>query len=242
MTQPIYAIGDIHGQRGMLEDALARIEADGGPDARVVFLGDYVDRGPDCRGVVELLQQGQAAGRNWICLKGNHDRMCAMFLEDYPQNDAQLLVGYHWLHDRIGGVATLASYGVHVPDGMRIYQLHAEALEAVPEAHRAFLAGLPSHHEEEGHLFVHAGIRPGVPLAEQSEDDKIWIRREFLNHSAPHPWLVVHGHTHVKKAEHRGNRVNLDTGAGYGRPLTAAVFEGQNCWLLTNKGRVPLTP
>ena len=80
MTQPIYAIGDIHGQLEMLEEALARIEADGGPEARVVFLGDYVDRGPESRGVIELLSQGLAAGRNWTCLLGNHDRMFSMFM------------------------------------------------------------------------------------------------------------------------------------------------------------------
>ncbi len=242
MTAPIYAIGDIHGQREMLEEALELIAADGGPDAQVVFLGDYVDRGPDCRGVLDLLIAGQAAGRNWTCLMGNHDRMFSMFLEDYPRNDARLLVGYHWLHDKIGGVETLASYGVDVPDGARIYEVHAEARAAVPEKHRVFLEGLPSHREEDGLLFVHAGIRPCVPLAEQTEDDKIWIRQEFLNDPRPHPWLVVHGHTHVPVAEHRGNRVNLDSGAGFGRPLTAAVFEGAKCWQLTSGGRKRLLP
>ncbi|MEL0436551.1 metallophosphoesterase family protein [Phycobacter sp. K97] len=242
MTAPIYAIGDIHGQREMLEEALDLIAADGGPEARVVFLGDYVDRGPDCRGVLDLLIDGQAAGKNWTCLMGNHDRMFSMFMEDYPRNDARLLVGYHWLHDKIGGVETLASYGVGVPEGARIHEVHAEARAAVPEHHRAFLEGLPSHCEEEALLFVHAGIRPGVPLSQQSEDDKIWIRQEFLNDPRQHPWLVVHGHTHVPAAEHRGNRVNLDSGAGFGRPLTAAVFEGGRCWKLTPGERKRLRP
>jgi len=241
MTAPIYAIGDIHGQREMLEEALELIAADGGPDAQVVFLGDYVDRGPDCRGVLDLLIAGLSAGKNWTCLMGNHDRMFSMFIEDYPRNDARLLVGYHWLHEKIGGVETLASYGVEVESGARIYEVHAKARAAVPEDHRAFLEGLPSHHEEEGLLFVHAGIRPGLALAEQSEDDKIWIRQEFLNDTRRHPWLVVHGHTHVPTAEHRGNRVNLDSGAGFGRPLTAAVFEGASCWQVTSDGRKRLT-
>ena len=114
----IYAIGDIHGQLAMLEDALRRIEADGGPDARIVFLGDYTDRGPNSRGVIERLAQGKAEARNWVFLMGNHDRMFSMFLADYPRNDDRLLVGYHWLHPRIGGIETLASYGIEVPEGV----------------------------------------------------------------------------------------------------------------------------
>lgn len=242
MTTPIYAIGDIHGQRAMLEQALARIDADGGPDARVVFLGDYIDRGPDSRGVVELLAQGQAAGRNWVCLKGNHDRMLPMFLEDHPRNDDRLLVGFHWLHPRIGGVETLQSYGVEVTEQDRVYQVHARARAAVPKAHLDFMSALHPYHQEGDCLFVHAGIRPGVPLDQQVENDLVWIRQEFLTDDRAHPWLVVHGHTHVKHAEHHGNRVNLDTGAGYGHPLSVAVFEGRNCWLLTEEGRQPLTP
>lgn len=242
MTAPIYAIGDIHGQLPMLEDALLRIEADGGPDARIVFLGDYCDRGPDSRGVIDRLARGQAEGRNWVCIKGNHDRMFAMFMEDQPRNDDRLLVGYHWLHPRIGGVETLQSYGVEVAERERIYQVHARARAAVPPEHCAFLGGLKTCHQEGELLFVHAGIRPGLPLEQQAENDLVWIREEFLTDSRAHPWLVVHGHTHVKQAEHHGNRVNLDTGAGYGHPLTAAVFEGRRCWLLTEAGRQPLMP
>ena len=93
-----------------------------------------------------------------------------------------------------------------------------------------------------GVLFVHAGIRPGVALADQSQDDKLWIRGEFLDDRRPHPRLVVHGHTHVPAPEHHGNRVNLDSGAGYGHPLTTAVFEGRACWHLTETGRQPLMP
>ncbi|KUJ84131.1 serine/threonine protein phosphatase [Ruegeria marisrubri] len=242
MTRPIYAIGDIHGQREMLEAALARVEADGGADARVVFLGDYTDRGPDSRGVLDILVAGKRAGRDWITLKGNHDRMFALFLRDYPANDHRLLVGYHWLHHGLGGIETLASYGVSVAEGDRIYQVHEKARAAVPEEHRDFMESLPTFHQEGDLLFVHAGIRPGIPLDQQTEDDLIWIRQEFLDDPRPHPWLVVHGHTPAPRPEHRGNRVNLDAGAGYGRPLAAAVFEGRDCWLLTDEGRVPLKP
>lgn len=240
MTQPIYAIGDIHGQREMLETALARIEADGGPDARVVFLGDYVDRGPDSHGVIDILAEGMAAGRNWVCLLGNHDRMFSMFLEDYPRTDDRLLVGYDWLHARIGGEETLGSYGVEVGERRRIHEVHAEARQAVPDHHRAFLAALPDYHQEGELLCVHAGIRPGVALQEQIQNDKIWIRQEFLEYQGAHPWLVVHGHTQVAAPEHHGNRVNLDSGAGFGRQLTAAVFEGRKSWVLEEAGRRPL--
>ncbi len=242
MSGPIYSIGDIHGRADQLDIALDRIEADGGPDAQVVFLGDYVDRGSDCRGVLDRLIAGRVAGRNWITLLGNHDRMFEMFMRDYPVNDARLLVGYHWLHERIGGVETLASYGVNVRDGDRIFQVHEQARKAVPQEHLDFLSNLPTYHHHGELLFVHAGIRPGLPLNEQSEDDLVWIRNDFLDDTRSHPWLVVHGHTPAQQAEHLGNRVNLDSGAGFGRDLTAAVFEGRDCWVLTDQGRVQLNP
>lgn len=242
MTDPIYAIGDIHGQLAMLDAALARIEADGGAAARVVFLGDYTDRGPASRQVLDRLIDGQARGRNWTFLRGNHDRMFSMFLETYPRTDSRLLIGYHWLHPRIGGVETLASYGIDIPDGTRIHALHDRVAATIPPAHRTFLDGLQDHLETDDLLFVHAGIRPGLALADQSQDDKLWIRSEFLDDRRSHPWLVVHGHTHVPAPEHHGNRVNLNSGAGYGHPLTTAVFEGRACWHLTETGRQPLMP
>lgn len=242
MTNPIYAIGDVHGQLEMLEQAVARIEADGGKDAHIVLLGDYVDRGPDCRGVIDFLIDGINAGRNWTCLKGNHDRMMSMFLEEYPRTDARLLVGYHWFHKRIGGAETLASYGVKVTEERRIFQIHQEARQAVPDEHVAFLASLKTHYQKDGKLFVHAGIRPGISLENQSEEDLLWIRQDFLNDTRRHPWLVIHGHTHVPEPQHHGNRINLDSGAGYGRPLTAAVVDREACFVLTDQGRQPLDP
>lgn len=238
----IYAVGDIHGQHAMLETALARIEADGGRDARVVFLGDYVDRGPDSARVLDTLATGQAEGRDWICLMGNHDRMMRHFLEELPRSDPYLLITHSWFHPSIGGRETLASYGLDVDDGNRLYQVHARAQDAIPEHHRRFLDRLVTCHEAEDLLFVHAGIRPGVDLAEQTEDDLIWIRDEFHRDPRPYPWLVVHGHTPVNRATHYGNRVNLDTGAGYGKPLTVAAFEGRDCHVLGRRGRTSLRP
>lgn len=240
MTNPIYAIGDIHGQLAQLERVLSLIEADGGAEAQVIFLGDYVDRGPDSRGVIDLLIEGRGQGRNWTFLKGNHDRMFEWFMEVPPRHDPYLMVSLYWLHDRLGGDATLASYGIDVADERREKDVHADAQEAVPEAHLDFLRGLEINFETDTHFFVHAGIRAGVPLAQQTEEDMLWIRQEFHNVTARHPKIVVHGHTPVQTATDYGNRVNLDTAAGYGEPLTAAVFDADGVWQLTDKGREPL--
>ena len=241
MTETLYAIGDIHGQLAMLEDALDRIERDGGPNARIVFLGDYVDRGPDSRGVIERLRQGLAEGRNWICLKGNHDRLFEWFVAPpVPRQDLHLLIGYHWFHERIGGLETAQSYGVDVPERIRQKELAAEFRAALPDGHLAFLQGLQLSHREMGKFFVHAGVRPGVPLADQDEEDLLWIRQEFLEDTRDHGALIVHGHTPVKAPELKPNRLNLDTGAGYGRPMSIAVFEADEIFALERSGRVRL--
>ena len=244
MTQPapLYAVGDIHGYLGELDTALDLIAADGGSGAEVVFLGDLVDRGPDSRGVIQRLLDGIDAGQRWHVLKGNHDRMFCRFLKGAVLHDGRILSGLGWLHPRLGGLATLASYGVSGDADGAPEEMAAAARQAVPRAHRDFLEGLPIWFERDGLLFVHAGIKPGVPLDQQIEDDVIWLRDPFLDYTEPHPWLVVHGHTPVERAAHFGNRINLDGGAGYGRALYPAVFEGTDCWLLTEQGRVPLRP
>lgn len=242
MNTPIYAIGDIHGQLSMLEQALSAVEADGGPDARIVFLGDYVDRGPDSCGVIERLATGLAAGRNWVCLKGNHDRMMEWHLENPVRQDPYLLVGYHWFHERIGGIETMNSYGVTDFDRRRLFELAKESRRAVPASHAGFLRDLKLSHREGDLFFAHAGIRPGIALDQQAEEDLLWIRQEFHSDPRDHGALIVHGHTPVDRATHYGNRVNLDSGAGYGRPITAAVFEGGKVFTLGPDGRRPLTP
>lgn len=241
MSHPIYAIGDIHGQKAELDRALALIDADGGPDAKIVFLGDYTDRGPDSSAVLDTLIEGQQTGRNWTFLKGNHDRMFEWFMQRPILHDPYMMVELYWLHPRLGGDTTLASYGVDASGQRREKDVQADAHAAVPAAHMKFLERLQLSHVVGDLMFVHAGIRPGVPIKDQTEEDLLWIRQEFHNHTGPHPKLIVHGHTPVDAATHYGNRVNLDTGAGYGHPLTAAVFEGTQGWLLTDKGRVPLT-
>lgn len=237
MADAIYAVGDIHGQLAQLERVLSLIEADGGRDARIVFLGDYTDRGPESRRVLDLLIEGRDAGRNWIFLKGNHDRMFCWFMEDYPRHEAYLPIELSWLHPRLGGDTTLASYGLDFTPQSRMSKVHAAARDVVPPRHLDFLASGLLSFETEGLFFVHAGIRPGVALSDQTEEDLLWIRQEFHVETAPHPKLIVHGHTPVGAATHYGNRVNLDTGAGYGDPLTVAVFEDAECWILSASGR-----
>ena len=243
MSYPLYAIGDIHGQLTELHRVLELIETDGDKDAKIVFLGDYTDRGPDSRGVLDVLVDGQAQGRNWTFLKGNHDRMFEWFMQKPLRHDPYLMVELYWLHQRLGGDTTMASYGVDASGRRREKDVHFDALESIPQTHLDFLAGLQLSHQTDELFFAHAGIRPDVPLAQQTEEDLLWIRQKFHNHHTDHPKLIVHGHTPVDHATHYGNRVNLDTGAGYNKPLTAAVFEGRDCWLLTDdQGRVPLRP
>lgn len=235
----IYAVGDIHGHLDKLDHALARIAADGGAEAPVVFLGDLVDRGPASCQVIDRLLEGRAAGRDWTVLLGNHDRLFLDFLEEGRIWSEHIKSGVSWLNPRMGGVETLASYGVEASE-------EAPALEAaraaVPEAHQEFLRSLPRLHEVGDLLFVHAGIDPRKPLDWQDPVDLIWIRDRFLSYRDPLPWLVVHGHSAVDYPEHCGNRVNLDGGAGHGRALIPAVIEGREVSLLTDRGRVALRP
>ena len=238
---PIYAIGDIHGQLPELHRLLGLIEDDGGKDAKIVFLGDYTDRGPDSRGVIDLLIEGKNGGRNWTFIKGNHDQMFELFMQSPPQHDPYIITELYWLNPRLGGDTTMASYGVVSTGRTRLMDTHAEALAAVPTEHVDFLKSLVLSFEHDDLFFCHAGVRPEVPLGEQTLEDLIWIRKGFHEYTAPHPKVIVHGHTPVDVATHYGNRVNLDTGAGYGKPMTAAVFDGGNVWTLTADGRQELT-
>lgn len=241
-----YAIGDIHGHIDLLRhthDLIARDRAaTGDPDAPVIHLGDLVDRGPDCRAVVQYLMDGTARGENWVTLKGNHDRLFTRFLRDPHEPEPGLRPDLSWLHPRIGGAATLASYGVKNAMDRPLAPVHADAVTAVPQSHRDFLQACPVWHQRGDVVFVHAGIRPGIPMPDQQETDLVWIRAGFLDDSRDHGFLVVHGHTALDRATHYGNRVNIDSSAAYGGPLTAVVIEGRSVWHLTDAGRVPLQP
>lgn len=240
----IYAIGDIHGRLALLHhahDLIATDQARYGA-APVVHLGDLVDRGPDSRGVVDFLLAGIAAGQDWVVVKGNHDRMFTRFLNDPMEPEPGLRSDYGWLHPNLGGAPTLASYGVRSPADRPLRPVHDDAVAAVPQAHRAFLATLPAMHLTEDALFVHAGIRPGIPLEDQTETDLVWIRGPFLMETSSHGPLIVHGHTAIDAPRHYGNRVNIDSGAAYGGPLSAVVIDGGDVFHLTDAGRIPLLP
>lgn len=260
----IYAIGDIHGYADQMDRALNLIDRDGGRNARIVFMGDYTDRGPDSSGVLDRLVDGLDQGRNWVCIMGNHDRMFLKFLTEGRENDANIKSGLSWMNKRLGGPSTLSSYGLggegaaflhHANGGaetLASYRINHDTLdrdelvmrarEAVPQAHQQFLAQRPLTHSEDGLLFVHAGIRPGIPLADQDEDDLLWIRDGWLDDPRDHGPLVVHGHTALDFPRHHGNRVNTDGGAGYGRNLVPVGLEDGAVFTLSDKGRAPLTP
>ncbi len=246
MSARIYAIGDVHGHLDKLGAAHALIRADrqitGDATAPVVHVGDLVDRGPDSKGVIQFLIDGIARGAPWICLRGNHDRLLMRFLDDPDWRDPVLHPDLTWLHPRMGGLATLASYGVETDAGCKTRELWRQAVQLIPDEHRALLHDMLLYKQWDNLLFVHAGLRPGVALNAQSEDDLVWIRRPFLEFSGDFGWLVIHGHTMVKKVTHYGNRLDIDTGAGRGDTLCAVVIEGCEVWVLTPKGRQMVPP
>jgi serine/threonine protein phosphatase 1 len=217
----VYAIGDIHGRSDLLESIIAAIRSD--LDANpvencvTVTLGDYFDRGPDSRGVIERLL-GNPFPSEFVPLKGNHELLFENFLR---QPD----VAEHWR--RLGGLETLASYGVRVELLMRgqSYQQASEALNAaVPQAHLDFVRLLKTSVSIGPYFFCHAGVRPGVPLDRQSEDDLLWIREPFLASGANFGKIVVHGHTPTEEPEVLANRINIDTGAYVTNKLTCVVL------------------
>ena len=228
----IYAVGDCHGcleAMRELREAIAadsaRADSEGPPAHRraVIYLGDYVDRGPDSRGVIDLLIGEPLADFKSIHILGNHEAMMRGFL------DGEDVVSV-WMMN--GGTETMRSYGLDVsalngpwPDD-DAPALRAALAAAVPKAHRAFLDGLALSHLEGGYFFTHAGIRPGVPLERQEEDDLLWIREPFLGSAADHGKVVVHGHSATREPEVLANRIGIDTGACYGGKLTALVLEG----------------
>jgi serine/threonine protein phosphatase 1 len=240
----IYAIGDIHGHLSLLKaahDLIAADMAQHGP-GQVIHVGDLVDRGPDSRGVIDFLMEGIAGGRDWVVLKGNHDRMFTRFMADPYEPEPGLRAELSWLHPRLGGADTLKSYGVPNAGDRVVSRVHADAVAAVPAHHIDFLKSRPTLHAAGEAVFVHAGIRPGVALQDQTETDLVWIREPFLSHTKGFGPLIVHGHTALDQATHYGNRLNIDSSAAYGGPLSAVVIEGREAALLTPSGRQRLIP
>jgi serine/threonine protein phosphatase 1 len=202
-----YAIGDIHGCLEKLAELVRRCNDDAASQPmRLLFLGDYVDRGPDSRGVIQfLLELQRAHPYRDVFLKGNHEDLLAAATDsDFFEE--------RWLSN--GGVETLKSYGL------------TTAAE-IPEDHVNWLRRLPLFFDDGLRFFVHAGVHPDRALERQDEDDLLWIRKPFLTSEKDWRRLVVHGHTPLTsgKPDLRANRLNLDTGAVFGGPLTAAVFD-----------------
>jgi serine/threonine protein phosphatase 1 len=231
----LYAIGDIHGRLDLLRELHALIAGDAATfdgERTLVYLGDYIDRGPASREVIDELLDAPLPGFAAVHLLGNHEQTLLDFLQ-YPQQAAGWLA---W-----GGRETLQSYGVRPPpDFMRadIELLRDQFQARLPDRHVAFFRGMPLTHVAGDYLFVHAGIRPGVPLQEQDDSDLLWIRRDFTASEEVHEHVVVHGHSINEEVEMRPNRIGIDTGAFYTGVLTCLVLEGAERRLLqTGCGR-----
>jgi serine/threonine protein phosphatase 1 len=202
MTRRIFAIGDIHGCNDKLNQLLERIKPDPLADT-LVFIGDYLDRGPDPGEVIDTLLDLKKTFPNVICLQGNHE---AMFLNYYLEGKDKELYFAN------GGGITLFSYGITI-DGARMGR-------GIPEEHLCFLASLPLYYETEEYLFVHAGLRPGILLSRQSPEDLLWIRDEFIDSDCDFGKTVVFGHTALCEPLIEKNKIGIDTGAVYGGCLT----------------------
>jgi serine/threonine protein phosphatase 1 len=226
----LYAIGDVHGRPDLLAEMHARIRAeiirDRPRDWRIIHLGDYVDRGPDSKGVLDLLVAAREADRRVVTLAGNHD---VGFLEFLAHPSPKGLFAL------FGGPETARSYSVELDltDPRRFREGSEALVRAIPPAHVALLRTLEFSCTFGDFFFCHAGIRPGVPLDEQDRMDLIWIRDTFLHWPHLHPKVVVHGHTPSPDPEIMPNRVNIDTGAYKMGRLTALVIDGAEKRLLS---------
>ncbi|MEI9928778.1 MAG: metallophosphoesterase family protein [Sphingomonas sp.] len=228
--QRIYAIGDIHGRLDLLDTLLARIDDDDSArpasDTHIIFLGDLIDRGPNSAQVVQRcleIHQRLPATR---FLLGNHEEV---FLQAMS-GDLKALAFFN----RIGGRETILSYGVSEAEykGSDYAELHGLLQQRVPADHIAFVGRFEDMIIFGDYAFVHAGVRPGEPLARQRPSDLRWIRDEFLDHDGILEKIVVHGHTISADVELARHRIGLDTGAYAGGKLTAMGFEGGDRWVL----------
>jgi serine/threonine protein phosphatase 1 len=221
LGQRIYAVGDVHGcaeRLGLMHLAIAEDLADRPVEhALVVHIGDYIDRGPDSAGTIERLLQpfpsvAGATAPHRVYLIGNHEEMLLTALEEGSSNAVE-----RWLAN--SGGETLASWGLSWRSGPRTWR------DAIPPRHRGFLRGLGLIYRAGGYAFVHAGLRPGIPLELQTRQDMLWIREPFLSWPGTLPAVVVHGHTPEDRPQVRPHRIGIDTGAVLGGPLTCAMLE-----------------
>ncbi|MCF6305271.1 MAG: metallophosphoesterase [Rhodobacteraceae bacterium] len=235
----IYAIGDIHGCLDQLVEMQERIATDlqTNPHEKplVIYLGDYMDRGPQNRAVLENLIAAKTADLPTRFLLGNHDKFVSLFLDDPGSMHGRSL---HWLHPGTGGDKTLESYGV-----LNAVEQNAETARdlfaaAIPDEHRLFLNECEHSIHIGGYFFAHAGVRPDVALEDQAFYDLIWIREPFLSSDQDFGAIVVHGHSPVKKVQNLGNRIAVDTAAVFGGELSCVILEDDKQWILEPDGRV----
>lgn len=223
----VYAVGDVHGRLDLMEQLIEIIRQDAetfdGEKANLIFLGDLIDRGPQSAGCVERV----LALRNdsWctpLALMGNHEQAMLRFLDDAAQGE--LWVQY-------GGGSTLKSYGVQPPVAQAPLEdwerARTELAAATPETHQAFLREMPLWAHSGDYVFVHAGVRPGVPLEEQTRHDLLWIRGEFLSSKRASDKVVVHGHTPTQSPDNKRWRIGIDTGAYASGVLTAVRLKAR---------------
>jgi serine/threonine protein phosphatase 1 len=237
----LYAIGDVHGRVDLLADMHLRIARDLArrPAAawRVIHLGDYIDRGPDSARALGLLLDYQRGGHADFLL-GNHDRFLRDFLQVPDRGEFEL-----WMYN--GGSETLDSFGfdgmmmAHSGRGQDLALFRDRLVAAIPPELPDFLAGLSLMRRFGDYVFVHAGVRPGVALEDQSEHDLVWIREPFLSSGEDHGAVVVHGHSVAEAVEVRPNRIGIDTGAVFTGNLTCLVLEGAERALLGADGPEP---
>ncbi len=218
--QRIYAIGDIHGRLDLHTALLEKIVADStageNRDPVLIYLGDYIDRGTASDRLIETLAGPPPAGFRAHFLMGNHEDMMLQFIDGINVAEA-------WRNN--GGEQTLACYGC--PGLDRPGPARRALLAKLPAHHMQFLRSLKSHRQEGDYLFVHAGLRPGIPIAGQSDTDMMWIRRPFLDSHEDFGKFVVHGHSIRPEPEVRGNRIGIDTGAWRSGVLTCLVLDGE---------------
>lgn len=231
----VYAIGDVHGRLDLLIELIDLIRRDhqerAAASATVVMLGDLIDRGPQSAEVIDFLLGQRPDFATFCFLMGNHEEAMLNSLEPGidPRNTG-------WL--TFGGLETLASYGVPASLLLMEGKLLAEELRRYfPESHLAFIESFEDRFVVGDYLFVHAGIRPGVPLDQQKPEDLRWIRGEFLEDKRRHEHMVVHGHTIAEQPQIRPNRIGIDTGAYRTGVLTALALEGSERWLLATQPR-----
>lgn len=231
-----YVVGDVHGRLDLLDELLEKIHADmterGSRETLLVFVGDLIDRGPSSKEVLERLRNYRREGVRTIFLLGNHEEVLLRILK----GEADLITKWRWF----GGVQTLESYGV---DPARIAALEGDAAvdevrRAIPREHLEFLNSFADTCKFGDYLFVHAGIRPGIPLQEQRQDDLRWIREPFLLDDSDHGFVVVHGHSISNQVEERPNRIGIDTGAFATGVLTALGIDGTERWYINTRETV----